>query len=174
MPDKTLPQPREDAVCGHHQVRRILSPVVQHDGTFLGAKPHVIDSRAAQDGGAQLDGAVEQTLVQVCAVEVPKRKAVLCGVLVEVHGGDDVAFPADHVEAFRQRCVAEELLAHAPSDKQAGSVRENLDTSADFANGGGGFKDGDRVAGEGERDSSGEATETGTRDDDLQCVSLEF
>lgn len=70
--------------------------------------------------------------------------------------------------------MTEKFLAHAPGDEEAGGVGEDLNACADFANGGGGLEDGDRVAGEGERDGGSEATEASTHDDDLRYVSLEL
>lgn len=106
--------------------------------------------------------------MQIRPVEVPKRKPVLQRVLAKVHRGDETPLPAEHVDALRQGCVAEERVAHAPGDEEAGGVGEDLDAGADFADGGGGFEDGDGVAGEGDGDSGGETAEAGADDDCLR------
>lgn len=63
--------------------------------------------------------------------------------------------------------MAEKLIAHAPRDEETSGIREDLDACADLANCGGRLEDGDRMAGEGERDGGGEASETGADDNDL-------
>jgi hypothetical protein len=86
--------------------------------------------------------------MQARAMKIPKRRAQLALILVEIHMRQLIPLPADHITLLRARRVRQQFLFHAPGDEDPRRVGQTLDPGAYFSYFGRGFEDGDAVAGE--------------------------